>query len=347
MAKMTEVDLLGEAIEGTEKEIFSESLGNAMAEEDGDRSLEEMTEPADEEGEDVEAQADQDDEVGDEDGEPEERPRAENGQFISKDEAEQQARQAPQPEQRQQPQRQAQRVPVSELVEERRARQAAEARVAQLTSESNSIQQRFAALEQRLDAALQRQNPQPQQPAAQEPEVDIFADPNRVLADRDARLMQQFEQRLANQRVETSFALAHEQLGDKFEQAYKDLTSLPPSDPVARTTVQQIMSAPNPAKALMQWHTNQSIAKEVGGDPNAYRERIKQELMQDQSFRQQVISELRGQARGNGRTDVRPAQRRSVPSLNEASGGSSPTLNRDPDLYDDSDRSAFDFAFKA
>lgn len=354
MAPTTEVDLLGEAVDGTEREIFSEGVGDQpLADEAGDRSLEDIegdlgTEDADDDGDEDADTLQADDRLEPEADRQQPQPR-ENGRFAARDQQQQPQRgqQAPQ------------RVPVSELLDERRARQAAETTLA---SERTAFTQRFTALEQRLDALMRPpQNPQQQQqPGGQQvPEVDIFSDPNKVLTDLRTSMSTEYDQKLTNARVEMSFALAHDSLGEKFETAYKELTTLDHRDPVARSTVQRIMAAPNPAKALMTWHGNQSIAKEVNGDPAAYRQRVRDEILKDPAVRQQIIDDLRAEANGgqrpanNGqgaRHVVRApanngAQRRSIPSLNtDAAGGSAQVA--DPELYDSSDRSTFDFVWR-
>ena len=94
----------------------------------------------------------------------------------------------------------------------------------------------------------------------------------------------------------------------------------------------------------MRWHGEQQILREAGGDPSAYKQRVAKEIMSDPEFRKQIIQEMRGEAeRGDG---GRPRTSTRLPkSLNGASGGGS-VRNADPELYNDSDRSAFEYAMK-
>lgn len=344
MAKYTEVDLLEDAVAGTEREILSDALSNEPLDGGDDQSLEAMEEPGGpDEIIDEGDGGDEGDEAQGADGEEVRARDPETGRF------------APKPaEVAQQPAR-AERVPLSELMTERRGRQDAETRVTALTAENSQVMQTLNALNARLDAmALQMGRPAAERKDATpaEPEIDIFTDPNKVLTDLRSGILSDVQQTIVNQRVETTFEAAHDAHGAAFEEAYKDLTAQDHRDPGARAQVQRIMRSGNPGKALMKWHGEQKIVREVGGDPAKYRERVAAELLQDPAFRKQLVDSLRADAQNPGGVrhvvrapnngGQRPA-RKQVPSLSEASGGSAQLA--DPDLYDTSDRSAFDFAF--
>ncbi len=118
---------------------------------------------------------------------------------------------------------------------------------------------------------------------------------------------------VADQRLETSFAIAHELHGEAFESAYAAIQKLDPKNPDDRATVQRIRNAANPGKALVSWHKRNLALAEVGDDPAAYRERLTKEtrvsLMKDPDFRKQLLAELRAEAEtandGKPRTEMR------------------------------------------
>jgi hypothetical protein len=310
----TEEEIVAGAIAGTEQEIFDEATGQEEAENNGDHSLEEMDDdiPGEtEEGEDEPDEESPDGEAEDDDEEGEELDAAseEDGEEPEPTRSEDRGR-----------------IPSSRLREETERRRAIE-------QERDTLRAQLAAFQ-----VHQQQRPQPQQEQPAKP--DIWSDPEAWAADQRAQIAQEFTARHVN----AALAEAHEQHGDEFVAAYRQLTSLNPADPVARATVQRIWDAPNPGKAIMRWHGEQQILREVGGDPSAYKQRVAKEIMSDPEFRRQLVEEMRGEAtRGDG---GRPRTTTRLPkSLNGASGGGS-IRAADPELYNDSDASAFAFAMK-
>lgn len=274
--------LIGEAIAETETEIFDSAFDNAPDDNDGDTSLEEM-DPDDVIDDDIDE---------DEGTEPEE-------QEEEEPEAESEPEQPP-------PQQERRGIPPGRLREEAEARRAAEA-------EARELRARIDALER-----AQRQPPQPppQQPPQQQG-PDMFADPEGWAAAERARMMQEFN----NRRFNDSLADAAEQHGEKFQEAWKAINALAPG-PESAAIAQRIYNAPNPGREVMKWHQQQSLMAEIGNDPAAYRDRMRQELLSDPDFRKEFMASLQQDARsgdgGRARTRVQLP-----PSLNGASGGTS------------------------
>jgi hypothetical protein len=302
------------AIEETEQEIFDDATGSESAENTGDRSLEAMEDEATEEVSEPDAE-----------GEPEE---------AEGEEPEEPAQQA----QGERDERQLRGVPSHRLREETERRRQAETDLA-------TERERIAALEARFNDFMARQQgpPPQQQPTPQPQRPDMFADPEgwerAVRAEMQGQVAQQMQERFLNM----SLASTHAEHGDEFEYAYQQLTSLDPTDPRNRAVVNQITQAPNPGQALMRW-----------AEPRleTYRERKAQEqneqfeqLLDNPEFLQQALDRARGRARENQRTatDVnRRGPPRMPPSLNATTGGNARIT--DPELYNDSDRSVFDYA---
>jgi hypothetical protein len=290
--------LIGEAIAETEEEIAASAFDEEPDENTGDDSLEQM----DDEGLDGE---DQFDEEGDaESGEDEIEEPARDADDGGDAEYERDNRQQDRTQDRQQDRR---GIPSAVLRDRNEARRAAEA-------ERDAERARVRELEARL--ALVERGGQRQEPAKPPEKPDMFADPDGWARAQRAEI----EQGIRARNVEASLADAAEEHGEAFQTAYQSLINAGRSGD--RATVQQIWDSPNPGRALMRWHERQSLLSEIGSDPNAYRQKVRDELLSDPDFRKQLLTGMREDAmRGDG---GRPrTQTRLPPSLNAASGGTS------------------------
>jgi hypothetical protein len=305
-----EAEALANAIAGTEDEIFTEALDKDQDDNDGDRSLEEMDDdiPGTEEEEEEDTEAGEDEEPRESAADD-----ANDGEGASPSEP-----------------RGPERVPSHRLREETARREAAESEARAVKAERDSLNARLTALER--GAPRQEAPPPPAKP-------DIFADPEGY----ERYVIAQANRAAENRFLEASLADAQEQHGEKFTAAYKDLTALNPADPAHRALVQRIISAPNPGRAVMKWHGEQALLREIGSDPAAYRQKVADQIMQDPDFRKQILDGMRGEAnRGDGgrqRTTIRIPR-----SLSEAGGrGGNPRMGN-PDATDNSDASVFEYA---
>lgn len=368
MAPVNEDDLLKDAIAGTENEIFSEAVGKELPSTEGglgDRSAEEMGsglegnhEPDD--TEEVEAKGEGEDdgeaEAGDEAGEGDEGKTGERdpktGQFVAKAEDDAKGKKAGEGEPKpgdQSDGKSKTRVPLTELTSERKARQAAEARVKELeegrAADQKKAQDEFAALNRRLDDILAgRQAPAAKTDAPEAPaKKDIFEDPDAFIAD----LENKFEQRLAQKFVAADLARTHKAHGDKFEKAFTAITALDKNDPQARAQVQKIWNSATPGDDLLAWHARQEVLRIAGDDPEAYAAKVKaatrEELVKDPEFRKQLLKELQAEASGTLDGEGKPRTTTRLPrSLNSAAGGQSGARAT---AGDGSDRGVFQDAF--
>lgn len=285
-----EAELTKEAIADTEQEIFDDALGEAPLENDGDDSLEQM--------EDDELVGDDADEGEEGEGEPDETDEAEAGEDGEAAE-EPQARQAGDDSQQD---RQPGRVPSSALRESNERARAAEA-------ERDAERARVRELDARL-RLVEQGGPREQPKAAEKP--DMFADPDAWAAHQQAQIEQRFEER----RVNGSFAEARDGEPEKFDTAFRALQA---SDPA---TVQSIVKSHNPGRELMRWHDRQALLREIGNDPAAYEQRVREKLLADPEVRKQVITRTREDALTGDERGPR-TRIRLPPSLSEASGGAS------------------------
>lgn len=355
ISPLDEDRMLKEAISNTEAELFRGATDLKDPEEgdgEGDRSPEEMgdglegqIEDSDKEDSDKEDGDDTDTDPDGEEAEPEAEEEAverdEKGQFKAKD-AQEKSEVEP---------LQKGRVPVAELLSERKARQAAEERATAVETKAAAD---LAAMNARLDNILlsQQRQAQPVTPAVKPEKPDMFAEPEKY----EQWLRNDIANTFTQQRVESSLSDAHETHGEAFVKAYQELTGinivnaadrsvagLNRQDPVAQATVSRIMAAPNPGRELMRWHTQQQTLREVGNDPAKYREGIetqaREKLMKDPEFRKQILADLKAEASGANGGAPRNVVR--IPkSLSDAAGGVS--ANRgDMHSLGDSDAEVF------
>lgn len=342
------------AIAATNQEIFDAAMDDEPLDNDGDRSLEEM-------GDGLEGEV-LDDEDDADDAEPEARagadadaegdeadPDADEGEEGDEPELE-----APAPRRGEERPERGQ-VPPARLREANDARRAAEKERDDLRYEMQTLNARFNDMQARLN--------QPQQPQAQAPaqvqapqKPDMFADPegyeNWVIAEAerraeakiDARFSRQTEQQQQREMERVNGALhaaATGERGFEFHPAFQKLTSQDARDPKVRQLVQSIYTAPDPGKALFDWWDNEGggqdfrdqVAERLGFlEPQAPRGRQQQ---------REPMREARHETRLPGQ-----ASRSRLPSLNSAHGGGGRQQVVDPEMYDGSESSIADYAFR-
>jgi hypothetical protein len=183
-------------------------------------------------------------------------------------------------------------VPLAELLNTRERAQAAE-------RERDELKR---ALEH-----IQRQQQAQHQKPAEVP--DIFADPeaytrhiNETVHRTTTEMRLEFDMQLAEVRHPDVFPKAY----DAFIQAVGN-----PSRPNPQL-YHEVMGARSPGQAIVDWFKRDTVLREVGTDPAAYRQKLQKELLEDQDFIAQVIAKTRGEV-GNG---SRPANVTRLPSLN-------------------------------
>jgi hypothetical protein len=219
------------------------------------------------------------------------------------------------------------------MLSERKQRQAAEAA-------SKAAREEIAAANARIDRILAQQQPQQQQPPPPAPaKPDPVLDPDGY----ERYVVAQMEQRYTMRRIEETFQETHETVGKEFEAAYESLRKLDANNPVDRAIGNRIYTSPNPGKALMRWHREQTMLQEMGSDPAAYRQKLRDELLNDPDMVKAVLARVREQRDGNGQQPGAPRNvTRLPPSLNRARGGS--TSNELLGAADNTDEAIFNYA---
>lgn len=354
-----EVDALSTAMVATEMEIAGEAWGQdeAVLDESGDRSLEQM-------GEGLEGQHDEDDDESEtESGEDEETSEEETAEETveAKDE-----KADTQPDAKTEVKTEAKTdVKTEGKVPPGKHREVAErARTAEaaLAAERSERETERATARKEMDelkaqmtgilAALQRPQ-QPAKTAEPQPEVvpDLFEDPKAFVDHLSKGFQSELskrDQQMDALRVETSMQIAASRHGDSFSQAFAAVQKLDPRNPDDQMTVRRIYASPNPGEAMVAWHKRNVTLQEVGEDPVAYRQRIADEtrktLMADPEFRKQLLEDLRAEA--NGADNGKPRTITRLPkSLNGVTGNNS-ARDADPYQYDDSDQAVAESAWR-
>jgi hypothetical protein len=179
-------------------------------------------------------------------------------------EANQPQQQQPVPGQEQPPaeQQQPHQVPLGELIEERKRRQSAE-------EFQRNQQRRIDQLEQ----MMARFSQPPQQP---QPRIDPIEDPDAFAQSIEHRI----EQRFLNMTLNESERRARDSHGADAVEAALEAAQ-------RSGFAQAFVNKPDAYGEMVRWHKAQQLQETIGEDPNAYKERLKQEL------KQQLLAEMR------------------------------------------------------
>jgi hypothetical protein len=347
-----EVDAIENAIIETEREIALEAWGqeeNTELDETGDRSPESMGEGLEgqhepDEDETEGEEADGESETGEGEGETAEAEVAAAATAAAAEAGK--GKTATEP-----PKGQVPSGTYRQVAERARAaeaeRDALKAQIEKAKGDTTSLADRLDAVTREI-AELKRaprEVPKAAEPPAPAKRPDQFEDPDGFadFLERQAEAkIAPIIQQLANQRVETSMAIAHAIHKDTFAEAFAAVNKLDPQNPDDRVTVQRIYASPNPGEALVGWHKRSKTLAEVGDDPTAFRERVAKEtrdaLMKDPEFRKQLAAEMRGEAAQPG-PDGKPRNLTRLPnSLHRAPGSNLGAEHSDPNAGDDSDQ---------
>jgi hypothetical protein len=245
-----------------------------------------------------------------------ERERDEKGRFVPKEGKEPSAEEvvsanveAPTPIETPKEERPDHRIPLTELLNEREKRQRAE-------QERAAIQQQYYQMQQQLQAMQQPQEP-----------IDIFANPEAYTQS----IEQTMSSRLRAMEGNFSLRLASYKHGDTFQEAWQEM--------VGRTQAgddsirQQVLQSPDPGETLVQLYQREKVVKEVGPDPTAYRNKVREDALNDPEFLAKALEKARGVAGTQSTQKIHLP-----PSLNKVAASHS------GDNDDASDRGVYSYA---
>lgn len=131
--------------------------------------------------------------------------------------------------------------------------------------------------EERNQRQLLQRQLQPQAPAQPQQDFDtrFFSNPQEVLGE----VVQSFAAQLATVRLEGNLALAEIRHGsDNFKTAFEAYMGQV-ADGKNLPLYQRVMTSSDPGEEIVSWFRENSLIQETGGDVNAFRERIRQELL--------------------------------------------------------------------
>lgn len=248
------------------------------------------------------------------------RPRDEHGRFASKQpETKPDATTEDQPPPQAEPHQEKTgdgMVPSWRLREIREAREAAQ-------READRERQERTRLEAELNAArFQMQQWQQRQSQEGREAPDPLADPVGY----DRHIMSMLETRQKELEANFSFRLAHDRHGEVFEKAYSDLLSRTQRGDLALRN--HILASGDPGATLVAWYKREQTIAKVGDDPDAYRNKVLDDALNDEAFLARAAEKIRGnpsQSQG-GRTMTKLP-----PSLNRTTGSPVSAGNDDMD----------------
>lgn len=211
-------------------------------------------------------------------------------------------------------------VPAGRLREEADARRAAE-------RERDEWRRRF-------DEQFARQPPPPKAEAPKR--SDLFEKPSDFVQEEIRPLLDPVQQQVAEQNEYWSRQHAIMRHGDeKVLAAYGALqTAIRGGDPEAFAHYNnRIMKSIDPYGEIMRWHAAREVMTTVGGDLNAYRQKLLDDALKDPEFQKRAYEQWRGQATANGNAVNRPVVPK-LPSIGKV-GAAAPAQEADDNMSDE------------
>jgi hypothetical protein len=186
------------------------------------------------------------------------------------------------------------------------------------TEEADRLKAELAALRQAQPR--QQEQPKPDMPAKPDPLLDPEGYAKAV---RD-----EIREEIIAERRETSLHAAHAKYTTEFEEAYSAAQKA--VDPALKARMQ---TSRDPGETLIQWHREQKTRQEIGGDLNAYKQRLREEALKDPEFRKAAMAAWQAEATPltNGRPNV--ALPPSINGVSRSNAALSSTVGND--LSDD------------
>ena len=221
-------------------------------------------------------------------------------------------------------------VPSGRFREESAARRKAE-------QERDDLQRQIELLSRRQQAPAREQLQAP-------PKVDMFENPQGFVEQTIAPYLEQVRDDFQKQREAMSLNYAVDRHGGPTVSAARQQLEegMSRGDPNAWGTYNRAMQSQDPYGVIVRWHRDVTQLQEIGGDLEGYKQRIREEALQDPEYRKRVIETLRSQANGSAQQVFRPAGRQQSqapapsPSLGDigASGGETTVVEpSDDDLF--------------
>lgn len=171
-------------------------------------------------------------------------------------------------------------APAPELVKPPATPQASQtAEQAPLTPREQAFLAELREERQKRQAAEGRgQQPNGQQPAVAQKSVaqQLFEAPEDFVDG----LKRNFAEQVAQVRLEGDLNIASIRHGDTFNEAFQAFIGQVGSGQ-DKDTYFRVMNAPSPGEEIVKWFKQSSVLREVGEDPAAYRQRLRDEMLND------------------------------------------------------------------
>ena len=266
-----------------------------------------------------------------------ERPRdPETGRYVKKDEEPQEAQpQTQEPEAQAQPEPAKEEKPEEEVLPSWRAREINEER-RRIQAENEQMRVQLARMQAQQEQAARAQARSDMLPQAPDPLLDHVA--YTAMQDRKT------DARIAEAMLNMNLAMSRKFYGaEKFDKAYDALvTEAQRGNGALRDN---IIRQADPGEALMNWHQQSEMLRTVGSDPEAYKAKLKEELLNDPEFIAQVQGHVRSQAMGGGQQPPRTVVRL-PPSLAKVTGSSATADEDIRTQTDGSEAALFNYALR-
>ncbi len=201
--------------------------------------------------------------------------RDESGRFAGK------AEEKPEPQTETQPE-QPEPEPKGDGKVPHQALHASRERERQARDEAQALRDQVQRLEGMMQA-MAAQRSEPQKPKEQPKPVDFWEDPQAFLQSALTPVQQQIAAQ--NEALSQTRAVA-EHGAETVNSAFEAMKGALASDPRAQADYVRIMQSPHPYGELVAWDRNRRALTEIG-DPAAYRERMRQELIAELQASQQ------------------------------------------------------------
>lgn len=181
--------------------------------------------------------------------------------------------------------------------------------------------------------AATRVAPPPQPPP---PKPDMFENPSGFVQNEVGPYFAQIQAQMRMQTEAFSEQMAGTVHGfDKVAAAKQALTEgMHRGDPDVKAVWQRAMDSAHPYDVITRWHANNLAMREIGGDLNAYRQRVLEEAKADPEYRRQVIEASKGNAQHVARPVTSSVPK--IPSLGNVGAGGG-----EADLQEPSDEQLF------
>jgi hypothetical protein len=131
---------------------------------------------------------------------------------------------------------------------------------------------------------------------------DVFEDPQAFVRAIIEPIMQQRDQRDQQIREAESMEKTARRFGPEMVTQSREALRhfIQAGDPVAYGTWQHAMKSHDPYGVIADWYYERSLLHEIGGDLNAYKQKVLEQATKDPNFQKRLLEATRNQAQANG-----------------------------------------------